>query len=228
MRSFESAGAARAGRRGGAMLSGDARERRTPRKFKRTAASCEHFAAAPRHASRQTRAAAPDAAAQGANLNASTGVQRNTPAAPAEPAAPAQKPKKPAVKHTSNPEHEGGGETPDEGVIAIHTDHSNFTINSGGQLPQQAGDYIYFQHGGKPYVIEDPEIIAKAQALLAPMKELGEQQKMLGHQQAMLGAQQRMLAAQSRVFKTVEDVRRQLEPIIEQAIREGKGKLLIN
>jgi F0F1-type ATP synthase membrane subunit b/b' len=36
----------------------------------------------------------------------------------------------------------------------------------------------------------------------------------LGEQQALLGEQQR---------KIIEDVRRQLQPIIEQAIREGKG-----
>jgi hypothetical protein len=43
---------------------------------------------------------------------------------------------------------------------------------------------------------------------------LGEQQGKLGEEQARLGEEQSKLA---------EEVRRQLKPIIEQAIREGKG-----
>jgi beta-lactamase regulating signal transducer with metallopeptidase domain len=145
------------------------------------------------------------------------------PVAPVAPAAPAlQKTKTPAVKHASNSEHDGG-EKPEEGVVAIHTDRSNFSFNSGNLLPQQAGDYIYFQHNGKPYLIEDPEIIAKAQTLLAPMKELGEQQRMLGHQQALLGAQQRMLVAQSRALKMVDspEFKRELADI-EKSIKDMK------
>jgi beta-lactamase regulating signal transducer with metallopeptidase domain len=168
----------------------------------------------------------PAAASEPPVVPAPPAAPNDTPAAPTEPAAPAgQKPKKPAVKHTSNPEHDGagGGEKPGEGVLAIHTDHSNVSFNSGNLLAQQSGDYIYFQHNGKPYLIQDPEIIAKAQALLAPMKQLGEQQKMLGHQQALLGAQQRMLAAQSRAFKIVEtpEFKREMAEL-EKSIKDIK------
>ena len=89
-----------------------------------------------------------------------------------------------------------------EGVMAINTDHSHIMFNSGNLLPSQRGDYIYFQHDGKPYLIQDAAIIAQAQAMLAPMKALRERQKDLGLkqrelavQQATLGARQGALAA---------------------------------
>ena len=92
----------------------------------------------------------------------------------------------------------------EEGVLAIKSDHSHFMFDSGDRLPSQSGDYIYFQHNGKPYLIQDPQIIAQAQALLAPMKLLGEKQKSLGDQQALLGAQQRILGSQQRAIKLAE------------------------
>ena len=89
-----------------------------------------------------------------------------------------------------------------EEVMAINTDHSHIMFNSGNLLPSQRGDYIYFQHDGKPYLIQDPAIIAQAQAMLAPMKALREQQQDLGRKQrelaikqATLGARQGALAA---------------------------------
>ncbi|HEY2677530.1 MAG TPA: M56 family metallopeptidase [Steroidobacteraceae bacterium] len=93
---------------------------------------------------------------------------------------------------------------PDEGILAIHTDHSDLTINSGAQLPRQSGNYIYFQHDGMPYVIQDPEVLTQAQTLLAPMKELREKQRSLGAQQRQLGAQQRALGQQQRFARTVD------------------------
>ncbi len=52
--------------------------------------------------------------------------------------------------------------------------------------------------------------------------QFGEQEGKLGEQQGKLGEQQALLGEQQR--KIIEDARRQLKPIIEQAIREGKGK----
>ena len=92
----------------------------------------------------------------------------------------------------------------EEGVLAIKTEHSHMMFDSGNRLPSQSGDYIYFQHNGRPYLIQDPEVIARAQALLAPMKLLGEKQRLLGAQQAELGAQQRILASKERSIKLVE------------------------
>lgn len=94
--------------------------------------------------------------------------------------------------------------TDKEGVLAIHSGSSNMMFDNGNRLPSRSGDYIYFQHNGKPYLIQDPQIIAKTQALLEPMKQLRDQQRSLGDQQRMLGAQQRMLASQRRAVKLVE------------------------
>jgi hypothetical protein len=105
-----------------------------------------------------------------------------TPATPSTPAAPAAT----------------------DGVLAIKSEHSHMMFDSGNRPPSQSGDYIYFQHNGKPYLIQDPQIIAKAQELLAPMKLLGEKQRMLGDQQALLGAQQRILVSKQRTIKLVE------------------------
>jgi hypothetical protein len=105
-------------------------------------------------------------------------------------------------------EHGEAGEPFEEGIMAIVTDHSRMMFDSGNMLPHQSGDYIYFQHDGKPYLIQDPAIIAQAQALLAPMKELrqkqeelGRKQRELGGKQGLLGAQQRILVAQARAVK---------------------------
>jgi beta-lactamase regulating signal transducer with metallopeptidase domain len=92
----------------------------------------------------------------------------------------------------------------EDGVLAIKTDHSHTMFNSGSRLPAQSGDYIYFQHNGKPYLIQDPQIIAKAQTLLEPMKLLGEKQRLLGAQQALLGEKQVKLASTQRAIKLVE------------------------
>ena len=103
----------------------------------------------------------------------------------------------------------------EEGVLAIHSGHSNMMFDSGDRLPFKGGDYIYFQHNGKPYLIQDPHVIAKAQELLAPMRLLGEKQRLLGAQQRELGAQQRMLHAQERTIKLVEtpEFKRQMEEL---------------
>jgi BlaR1 peptidase M56 len=105
-------------------------------------------------------------------------------------------------------EHDEAGDTSEEGIMAIVTDHSRMMFDTGNMLPHQSGDYIYFQHDGKPYLILDPAIMAQAQVLLAPMialrerqQELGLKQRELGTKQSLLGAQQRALAAQQRVAR---------------------------
>jgi beta-lactamase regulating signal transducer with metallopeptidase domain len=119
-------------------------------------------------------------------------------------------------------EHDGaGGTEDDEGILAIHSGHSRFMFDSGDMLPRQSGDYIYFQHDGKPYLIQDPQIIAKAQQLLEPMKDLSEKQKELGREQRDLGAQQRVLGAQQRSIKLVESPEFKREMVeLEKTIKE--------
>ena len=109
----------------------------------------------------------------------------------------------------------------EDGVLAIKSEHSHMMFDSGDRLPSQKGDYIYFQHNGKPYLIQDPQIIAKAQALLAPMKLLGEKQRVLGQQQSLLGAQQRMLGEQQHSIKLAEspEFKRQMAEL-QKTIKE--------
>jgi beta-lactamase regulating signal transducer with metallopeptidase domain len=119
-------------------------------------------------------------------------------------------------------ENDDGARVEDEeGILAIHSGHSRIMFDSGGMLPRQSGDYIYFQHDGKPYLVQDPQVIAKAQAMLEPMKALSEKQKELGRQQSMLGAQQRMLASQDRTIKLVEspEFKREMAEL-EKTIKE--------
>ena len=52
------------------------------------------------------------------------------------------------------------------------------------------GDFLWFSHDGKSYVVDDPHTIAEIQAMYKPMEELGRRQEELGRQQDALGRQQ--------------------------------------
>jgi len=183
-----------------------------------------------------TPAAESAPAAPAAPSPAATGTQTTTSTQTTTDTRPARKPVK--VRKLSNRdfdsdkseaggrhtfvEHDGADRIEDEeGILAIHSGHSRFMFDSGDVLPRQSGDYIYFQHDGKPYLIQDPQIIAKAQQLLEPMKELSEKQKELGRQQRDLGAQQRVLGAQQRSIKIVESPEFKREMVeLERTIKE--------
>jgi len=67
--------------------------------------------------------------------------------------------------------------------------------------PSIQGNFIFYRHNGKSYVIQDPAILARAQALFAPMKDLEQQQDVLGKQQEALGKQQEELGRQQEGIK---------------------------
>ena len=159
-----------------------------------------------------TTAAADAAAIANSNAAKATGATEAPAATDARAAADARAAKKDAKKADADShfaEHDDAiDDSHEEGVVAIHTDHSRIMFNTGNLLPPKTGNYIYFQHDGKPYLIQDPAIMAQAQVLLAPMielrekqQELGLKQRELGTKQSLLGAQQRALAAQQRVAK---------------------------
>jgi beta-lactamase regulating signal transducer with metallopeptidase domain len=60
------------------------------------------------------------------------------------------------------------------------------------------GDFLWFSHDGKSYVMDDPQTVASIQAMYKPMEELGSKQQELGRQQAELGRQQRDLGERQR------------------------------
>lgn len=128
-----------------------------------------------------------------------------SPGTPPSPATVSPPPPPDPDADDANPviEHDDAAKN-EEGVLAIHSDHSNMMFNHGNRLPSKDGDYIYFQHNGRPYLIQDPQIIAKAQALLAPMQALRAKQGALRDQQSMLRIQQRMLHSQQRAIKLAE------------------------
>jgi len=55
------------------------------------------------------------------------------------------------------------------------------------------GDFLWFTHQGKSYVIDDPATVASIEAMYKPMEELGRRQEELGRQQEELGRQQEKL-----------------------------------
>jgi beta-lactamase regulating signal transducer with metallopeptidase domain len=173
-----------------------------------TASSVASAASAASVASRESNAVAANVS-QTVAANASTAVAANAAvvanadslkAAAATDAKAARKDAKKADADRSA-EHDEAGDSLEEGIMAIVTDHSRMMFDSGNMLPHQRGDYIYFQHDGKPYLIQDPEVIAHAQLLLAPMKDVKEKQQELRRRQAALGAQQHLLMTQQRVVK---------------------------
>jgi len=62
------------------------------------------------------------------------------------------------------------------------------------------GDFIWFIHDGKAYIIRDPATIKQAMDFFAPAQALGRQQEELGKQQEALGAQQEALGAKQEAL----------------------------
>jgi beta-lactamase regulating signal transducer with metallopeptidase domain len=86
-------------------------------------------------------------------------------------------------------------------------------------LPPVSGDYIFYQYQGKPYLIQDADILAKAKEMTAPMKDLARRQKELGKEQSVLGKQQRALAMQVSVKIDTPEFKRemaQLNDVVRQ------------
>ena len=63
---------------------------------------------------------------------------------------------------------------------------------------QAHGAFLWFQHEGKSYVIEDPSVVAQIEAMNKPMDDLQSQMQDLGKQMRELGQQQREKAKSMR------------------------------
>jgi beta-lactamase regulating signal transducer with metallopeptidase domain len=80
------------------------------------------------------------------------------------------------------------------------------------------GDYIWFKHDAKFYVITDPQTVQRAKGILMPgetdQQELSARQAELSAQQAVLGAQQAQLGEQqSRITVNPPDLRNALDEL---------------
>ena len=60
------------------------------------------------------------------------------------------------------------------------------------------GAFLWFEHEGKPYIVDDPAIVAQIEAMNKPMDELGAQMRDLGKQMRDLGEQQRGIGEKMR------------------------------
>ncbi|HEY4951316.1 MAG TPA: M56 family metallopeptidase [Candidatus Acidoferrales bacterium] len=90
--------------------------------------------------------------------------------------------------------------------LSISTDGNPAVANS--LRRNFPGDFIWFIHDGKAYIIRDPATIKQAMDFFAPARELGRQQEELGKQQEALGAQQEALGAkQEALGEQMEKVR---------------------
>jgi beta-lactamase regulating signal transducer with metallopeptidase domain len=93
------------------------------------------------------------------------------------------------------------------GNSAVSVSSNGLTISSDGNSDVAnslrrsfSGDFIWFIHDGKAYIIRDPATVKQAMDFFAPTQELGRQQEALGKQQESLGAQQEALGAKQEAL----------------------------
>ena len=91
------------------------------------------------------------------------------------------------------------------------------------------GKFLWFTHGGKSYLIDDPAVVAQIQAMYKPMEELGREQEELGRQQEKLGQEQAALAnEQSQARVPTPDMSReiaQVDAAMAKLKAEGNAKV---
>ncbi len=76
------------------------------------------------------------------------------------------------------------------------------------------GDFLWFTHDGKSYIVDDPATVAQLEAMYKPMEVLGKQQEALGREQEALGKQQEALHhVQVQVKVIVPDMSKQIAEI---------------
>jgi beta-lactamase regulating signal transducer with metallopeptidase domain len=75
--------------------------------------------------------------------------------------------------------------------------NGDFKKRFGRDMPTPEGDFIFYQHHGKPYLVQDPAILAKALELYAPLRDKhltdGRQSAEFARMQANLEMQRRSL-----------------------------------
>jgi len=82
---------------------------------------------------------------------------------------------------------------------------------------QIKGDFIWFQHDEKSYIIRDQNLVNQAKGYFKPEEDLGQKQQALGKQQQALGDQQRALGEKMRdVHVTVPDLSADMEKLEAQ------------
>jgi beta-lactamase regulating signal transducer with metallopeptidase domain/predicted nucleic acid-binding Zn-ribbon protein len=100
--------------------------------------------------------------------------------------------------------------------------NSDYKKRFGKQMPNVDGDLILYQREGKPYLIQDPAILAKAQELFAPLKdnrlrrdaEYAQLRANLSeHRRALHEAQAQMKLSAPEFRAAMEEVSKQLDQL---------------
>ncbi len=91
------------------------------------------------------------------------------------------------------------------GAPRMHVPHSQQSLAYSGARTQidaarkmAHGPFLWFQHNGKSYFIDDPSIVAQVQSMEKPMENVRNQMRALGKQQRALGQKMRELAHQRK------------------------------
>jgi bla regulator protein blaR1 len=145
-------------------------------------------------------------------------AQRNGQAKQASPAARAVEQPAPAVRYAAQPAPAANPAEPPAPAARRHSSWKSdgggarFVLLTGGSSTMSGdsddveharelqrrhpGDLLWFERGGRSYVVRDPATLAAARELFRPQQELGARQAELGARQAELGARQADLGAQ--------------------------------
>jgi beta-lactamase regulating signal transducer with metallopeptidase domain len=122
----------------------------------------------------------------------------------------------------------------------IYAGRHNFSIGSSDEgddihwlRNKISGDFIWFEHEGKDYVIRDQATVKRAWDLFEPARALGEKQEELGKQQEALGEQQEALGEKMSEVKIkvpdmtaeLEKVRQRLKELSAGGTQEDLGEL---
>ncbi|HEY1576007.1 MAG TPA: M56 family metallopeptidase [Terracidiphilus sp.] len=88
---------------------------------------------------------------------------------------------------------------------------------------QAHGDFLWFTHDGKAYVVDDPATVAQIEGMFKPMEDLGRQQDDLGKKQEALGKKQEDLGKQQEAASVpTPDMSKEIAKI-EEAIAKLKA-----
>jgi bla regulator protein blaR1 len=80
-------------------------------------------------------------------------------------------------------------------IMFLDDDHTTMSgsttdIAHARRFKQPGEPMLWFRHGGREYVVRDPKLLDRIEALWTPVREIGDQQGKIGERQGDLGARQ--------------------------------------
>lgn len=106
--------------------------------------------------------------------------------------------------------------------VIVTKDSNSVTMSGSSEDEEHAkalrskipGDFIWFEHDEKPYIIRDQATVDRAKKLWEPQEELGRKQEALGRQQEALGKQQEELGRKmEEVHVKIPDLSAEMEKL---------------